>query len=175
MIHIDPASTEFESLSRQEQARLYRAMGWTVPALADEFGVVDTTIREWTEPNTKERRRAATAKYRASEAGRAARREQGKRRHSRAKAKAEAERAPHWLEGYVYMEPDCPAFAGLPRQHQARIYAANGLGWTAIARKLGTTDNTVRYWVDAEFREWKRAYARAQKSASRAARKQEAA
>ena len=79
MIHIDPASAEFEHLPRHEQARLYRAMGWTVSALMEEFSVARTTIQRWTNPVVRERDVARKAAYRQSAHGQQVRRDCEKR------------------------------------------------------------------------------------------------
>jgi predicted transcriptional regulator len=71
MIHIDPASTEFESLPRQEQAVILHSMGWDIPSLMDEYGMTRETIRRWIDPEYKARRDASHSAYRKTPHGRA--------------------------------------------------------------------------------------------------------
>lgn len=70
MKHVDPASPDFEALPRNEQAKVYRSLGWTMAALKDEFGVSENTIRIWTIPGEKEKRAASHRAYRATAKGR---------------------------------------------------------------------------------------------------------
>lgn len=48
MIHVDPAHPAFEQLPRDQQARiLYFNVGWSVAALADEYGVNKRAVQRW--------------------------------------------------------------------------------------------------------------------------------
>jgi transposase len=66
MIHVDPASADFERLSRPEQARIYAGMGWDKNALAEEFGVTTETVRLWLDPERYERKLAREKEQRRS-------------------------------------------------------------------------------------------------------------
>lgn len=148
MIHVDPASPSFTKLPRQQQAGILRyQFNWTTRSLADEFGVSETTIRVWTTPGQKDRERERAKAYRNTEKGRQVRRDMVRRYRAKKKVKAEI----------IFVDPKHPAFASLPREYQARIYLAMGLGRPEIARKMKAHPNSVRYWVDLEFRERKKA------------------
>ncbi len=86
MIRVDPASTEFERLPRQTRAIiLLLHFNWSQQALAEEFGVTRTTIRTWTVPGERERRRAAKSAYFKTERGRARRRQYVRNHRARLK------------------------------------------------------------------------------------------
>jgi hypothetical protein len=91
MIHIDPASAEFETLPREQRAMILRhQFGWSTRALADELGVSQTTILAWTTPGAKERNRARRAAYCKTEIGRKKRNEMVRRYRANLKARREA-------------------------------------------------------------------------------------
>lgn len=77
MIDIDPASPEFEALPHPEQARIYRANGWSFDALASEFDRPKSTVRFWADPEYRawhiahktEQRRAKRAALRQAQRG----------------------------------------------------------------------------------------------------------
>jgi transposase len=54
MKHVDPASPEFEVLPPQDRAIIYRQIGWTIEAVADELDVSESTVKRWTSPKTAE-------------------------------------------------------------------------------------------------------------------------
>jgi uncharacterized protein YjcR len=86
----DPASIEFDTLPRERQATILRhEFGWDTKALADEYGVSATTIREWTSPGARERKRAAKHAYLRTDRGRQKRREQVSRYRANLKTKSE--------------------------------------------------------------------------------------
>ena len=62
MKHVDPASDEFEALTKVEQARIYHANGWDLPSLMDEFGMTEQTIKIWLNPALYERKKVDTAR-----------------------------------------------------------------------------------------------------------------
>jgi transposase len=54
MRDVDPASPEFEVLPPQDRAIIYRQIGWTIEAVADELDVSESTVKRWTSPKTAE-------------------------------------------------------------------------------------------------------------------------
>ena len=59
MIHIDPASAEFERIPRYQQARIYLAWGWSLDAIADEMDIKRDTVRIYVNPAVFEKKREA--------------------------------------------------------------------------------------------------------------------
>lgn len=53
------------------QAKEWRANGWSIAALADEFDISDTMVYVWTDDGYKAKHRAWTSNWNKSEKGRA--------------------------------------------------------------------------------------------------------
>lgn len=90
MKHIDPASQEFERLPRKEQARIYRGLGWTLAAIADEFDVAMSTVGRWLNPERAKREGATRAVWRQTERGKRIQKECERRRLARRKEERRA-------------------------------------------------------------------------------------
>lgn len=91
MIHVDPAHPAFVRLPRAQQACIYYAMGWTVPALAEEFEVATSTARRWVNPEYRAKREAYNAAWRKTEHGKKS--DAASTRNYRARIKAQQEQA----------------------------------------------------------------------------------
>ncbi len=73
MMRIDPASAEFERLSREQQATILRRhFNWSVSSLMEEFSVTKKTMLCWTDPAFKAREKERQQAYRRSEQGKLA-------------------------------------------------------------------------------------------------------
>lgn len=86
MKHIDPASQEFEKLSRPEQARIYYSLGWTRTAIADELEASKSTVGRWLNPEMAKREGMTRAAWRRTERGQEIRKQSERRRYARLKA-----------------------------------------------------------------------------------------
>lgn len=72
MTCIDPASSEFEALTRREQALIYATyFKWSIKAIAEEFGVSESTAGFWVNPDMYDRYLEQKRARRRTESGRA--------------------------------------------------------------------------------------------------------